>query len=198
VDDGVPLSRDFEVRINPNLEGVTGDELRERFALAVQIRDRVSEANEAVMAVREIRGRIDERLEETDNREVEAQAVIVRDGLGAVEAEIYQVKNRSNQDPLNYPIKINNRLAALLGLVEGSESRPTEQSYVVFERLAGLLDEQLERMEVVILRDVGRLDELLVREGLEPIGSQWATSREHLGPRGAGPAGRADGRPAPR
>ena len=169
VDDGAPLSRDFEVRINPDLEGVTEADLQERFELAVRIRDRVSEANEAVIRIRDIKGQVEERLEETDADDIGVQAAVVRDNLSAVEAEIYQVRNRSNQDPLNYPIRINNKLAALLGLVEGSESRPTDQSYVVFRRLADLLDGRIEQLETVILRDVGRLNELLVREGLKPI-----------------------------
>ncbi len=170
VDGGAPLSRDFEVRLNPNLEGVAEADLRERFDLAVQIRDRVSEANEAVIRIRNIKGQVDDRLEQTDDDEIRTLAVVVKDNLGMVEAEIYQVRNRSNQDPLNYPIRINNKLAALLGLVEGPESRPTDQSYVVFRRLSDLLGRQLERMEVVIRDDMGRLDELLARKGLEPIG----------------------------
>ncbi len=169
VDDAAPLTRDFEIRINPNLEGVTVADLRERFDLAIQIRDRVSEANEAVIRARDIKGQVDERLEETDHEDIVAQSALVKDNITVVEAEIYQVKNQSNQDPLNYPIKINNKLAALLGLVEGSENRPTNQSYVVFSRLAQLLDEQMQEMEIVILRDVGRLNELLIRERLEPI-----------------------------
>ena len=169
VDDGAPLTRDFDIRLNPNLQGVTVADLRERFDLAVRIRDRVTEANEAVVKSRDIKGQVDARLEETDHDEVETQAVVVKDNLSIVEAEIYQVKNQSNQDPLNYPIKLNNKLAALLGLVEGSESRPTDQSYVVFRRLAVLLDAQLKEMEIVIIRDLGRLNELLIREGLDPI-----------------------------
>ncbi len=169
VDDGAPLTRDFDIRLNPNLQGVTVADLRERFELAIRIRDRVTEANEAVIKSRDIKGQVDARMEETDHDEVETQAVVVKDNLSIVEAEIYQVKNQSNQDPLNYPIKLNNKLAALLGLVEGSESRPTDQSYSVFRRLAELLDTQLKEMEIVIIRDLGRLNELLVREGLEPI-----------------------------
>ena len=157
VDDGAPLTRDFDIRLNPNLQGVTVADLRERFDLAVRIRDRVTEANEAVIKSRDIKGQVDARLEETDHDEVETQAVLVKDNLSIVEAEIYQVKNQSNQDPLNYPIKLNNKLAALLGLVEGSESRPTDQSYSVFRRLAELLDTQLKEMEIVIIRDLGRL-----------------------------------------
>ena len=169
VDGGAPLTRDFDIGINPNLEGVTVADLRERFDLAIEIRDRVTEANEAVIKVRDIAGQIDERLEETDDEEIGTQAAVVDENLGVVEAEIYQVKNQSNQDPLNYPIKLNNKLAALLGVVEGSESRPTDQSYDVFQRLSALLDEQISQMDIVILRDLGRLNELLIREGLEPI-----------------------------
>lgn len=169
VDGGSPQTRDFDILINPNLAGVTVADLRERFELAIQIRDRVSEANEAVIKVRDINSQIEDRLEQTDDGEVESQAAIVEENLGVVEAEIYQVQNQSNQDPLNYPIKLNNKLAALLGVVEGSENRPTDQSYEVFEHLSALLDEQMAEMDIVIRRDLGRLNEILIREGLEPI-----------------------------
>jgi hypothetical protein len=169
VNGGAPLTRDFEILINPNLEGVTVEDLRARFELAIEIRDRVSEANEAVIKVRDIKGQIDERLEQTDAEEVETQAVVVDDNLSVVEAEIYQVRNQSNQDPLNFPIKLNNKLAALLGVVESAEDRPTDQSHEVFQHLSALLDEQMSEMEIVIRRDLGRLNELLIREGLEPI-----------------------------
>ena len=169
VNGGAPLTRDFEIRINPNLEGVTVADLRERFELAIEIRDRVSEANEAVIKVRDIKGQIDERLEETEDQEIEEQAVVVDENLSVVEAEIYQVRNQSNQDPLNFPIKLNNKLAALLGVVESAEDRPTDQSHEVFQHLSALLDEQMSQMEIVIQRDLGRLNELLIREGLEPI-----------------------------
>ena len=176
VDDGEPMERRFEVRLNPNLAGVTVADLQERFDLAIQIRDRVSEANDAVIRIRDIEGQVADRLEQTDNAEVEQQAEFATDNLNVVEAEIYQVKNQSNQDPLNYPIKLNNKLAALLGVVEGSENRPTDQSYAVFERLSALLADQLSELEIVVQRDVGRLNELLIRERLEPIRGQRLVS----------------------
>jgi hypothetical protein len=58
----------------------------------------------------------------------------LRQQLAAVEEQLYQVRNRSNQDPLNYPIRLNNRIAALLGVVEGADGAPTRQSYQVFDR----------------------------------------------------------------
>ena len=169
VDDGTPQSRDFEVRINPNLDGVTVADLQARFDLAIEIRDRVSEANEAVILARDIKGEVEDRLEQTDETEIVTQAAVVDENLTMVESEIYQIKNQSNQDPLNYPIKLNNKLAALLNLVEGSETRPTDQSREVFAHLNSLLDEQLSQMNIVIQRDLSRLNELLRLEGLEPI-----------------------------
>ncbi|MDP2959287.1 MAG: hypothetical protein Q8N53_22900, partial [Longimicrobiales bacterium] len=73
------------------------------------------------------------------------------------------------QDPLNYPIMLNNKIAALLNLVEGTESRPTDQSYTVFEMLSGQLDGELEQMNLVITQDLARLNELLRQLGLDPI-----------------------------
>ena len=169
VDDGAPLSRDFEVRINPNLEGVTEADLRERFALAIRIRDRVTEANEAVIRVRNVKGQVDDRLEETDNDEIEAQAVVVKDNLGAVEGGDLPGEEPEQPGPAQLSHQDQQQAGRAVGAGGGSESRPTDQSYMVFRRLADLLDQQMKQMGIVILRDVGRLDELLVREGLEPI-----------------------------
>ncbi|HUH11457.1 MAG TPA: hypothetical protein VMK65_00040, partial [Longimicrobiales bacterium] len=107
--------RTFAVRRDPRIEGVTDAHLRERFAFATQIRDRVSEANDAVLLIRGIEQQIQERLEATDQAEVEQAGTALEERLSAVEGEIYQVRNRSGQDPLNYPIKLNNKIAALMG-----------------------------------------------------------------------------------
>jgi hypothetical protein len=167
--DGAGQSQEFEIKLDPRLERVTIAELRERFDLALQIRDRVSEANEAVIKIRGIKEDVDSRLEQTDNRRIEEQGGVVKDRLGEVEQEIYQVKNQSNQDPLNFPIKLNNKLAALMSVVERGEAKPTDQSHAVYEHLSGLLQVELDRMEVIIRDDLQRLNELLREEGLEPI-----------------------------
>ena len=71
--------------------------------------------------------------------------------LSAVEGEIYQVRNQSNQDPLNYPIKLNNKIAALSGVVASTAAKPTSQSYTVFKELSSELDKQLQVMRGSLL-----------------------------------------------
>ena len=172
--DGESQSQDFEIRMNPRAvaDGVTLADLEERFAFAIRIRDRVTDANEAVLRVRSIKDQIGERLEQSDDAQLQSLSETVTDRLGEVEGEIYQVQNRSNQDPLNYPIKLNNKIAALQNSVEGAESRPTDQAYEVFETLSGQLDVELEQMNLVIQQDLARLNELLRELGLEPIDTE--------------------------
>jgi photosystem II stability/assembly factor-like uncharacterized protein len=167
--DGVTQTQDFEVKLDPRLEAVTLADLQARFDLALQIRDRVSEANQAVIDIRHIKGEVDDRLGQTSDAAIQREGATVKDGLSAVEQEIYQVRNQSNQDPLNFPIKLNNKLAALMGVVESGEARPTDQSYQVFDHLSELLQTELIRLNTIIEQDLQRLNQLLREANLDPI-----------------------------
>ncbi len=167
--DGETQTQDFEIKIDPRMEHVTVAQLRERFEFALRIRDRVTQANEAVIEIRRIKGDVDDRLEQTDNQRIHEQGGKVEANLSAVESEIYQVRNQSRQDPLNFPIKLNNKLAALMGVVERGETAPTAQSFRVFDHLSELLQTELIRMNTIIEQDLRRLNELLQEEGLDPI-----------------------------
>jgi hypothetical protein len=169
--DGQARTQDFEIKMNPRAaaEGVTLADLQARFDLATRIRDRVTEANEAVMRMRAVKAEVDDRLGKSDNGELQSMGGTVKNRLTGVESEIYQIKNQSNQDPLNYPIMLNNKIAALLNLVEGSENRPTDQSYTVFDTLSGQLGGELEQMNLIFVQDLARLNELLRELGLDPI-----------------------------
>ena len=167
--DGESQTQSFDIGIDSRMETVTIAQLRERFELALRIRDRVSAANEAVIEIRRIKGDVDDRLEQTDDNAIQDQGGLVNANLSGVEEEIYQVRNQSGQDPLNYPIKLNNKLASLMGMVERGEAAPTEQSYQVFESLSSTLQTELIRMNTIIDQDLRRLNELLSEAGLDPI-----------------------------
>jgi photosystem II stability/assembly factor-like uncharacterized protein len=137
--DGRSQTRDLQVQINPNLKGVTQADLEEQFKLATQLRDRTSAAHEAVIRIRKVRAERQGRL-----------PAGVLEELAAIEGELYQVKNRSPRDTLNYPVKLDNRLAALSRVVESADARPTDQTYEVFELLSRDLDVLLRRLEALL------------------------------------------------
>jgi hypothetical protein len=71
-----------------------------------------------------------------------------------VEEVLVQTKAKSNQDVLNYPIRLNNYLVALAGVVGSADSAPTKVSYDVFDILSKQLDEQLGKWKQILSTDV--------------------------------------------
>ena len=69
--------------------------------------------------------------------------------LTDIEEELYQTKNRSSQDPLNFPIRLTNKLAHLNAVIGEGDYPPTSQALAVKRELTELIDEQLRRWEEV-------------------------------------------------
>jgi len=132
----------------------TPQELREQFDFLLRIRDKTSQANDAVKTIRNVRAQLADRAAKmpADKRAAFASAAdAMTTRLSAVESAIYQVKNQSGQDPLNYPIRLNNKIAALSGVVASTNARPTSQSFTVFNELSGQLDRHLQAMRGTLL-----------------------------------------------
>jgi photosystem II stability/assembly factor-like uncharacterized protein len=166
---GASETQPLIVRMDPRLHGVTETDLREQFDLATRIRDRVSAANDAVLRVRRLRSQIADRVARAGAPDVARQGDSTSRALRDVEEALYQVRNRSGQDPLNFPIRINNRMAALGRSVQSGDARPTAASYVVFKELSAELDAELRRLDQVIARDVAAFDRVAAMHGLPPL-----------------------------
>ncbi len=82
---------------------------------------------------------------------------------------MYQVRNQSNQDPLNFPIKTNNRLASLLRVVNTGEGRPIGNAEPIFEDLQKELKAETDRLQRVLSTYLPRFNTLAQRIGMEPI-----------------------------
>jgi photosystem II stability/assembly factor-like uncharacterized protein len=157
------------IRLHPEYTHVSEADLKKQFELAIQIRDRTSEANQAVIDIRELKAQIKDRLEKSKNRRLKEAGDLVTKRLAAVEEEIYQVRNQSNQDPLNFPIKINNRLAALRRSVENGDNPPTDAAYVVFNELSAELRKQLEAFAAIRRGDLANFNKALASQKLAPV-----------------------------
>ena len=97
----------------------------------------------------------------------------LKTNLSGVEAEVYQVKNQSSQDPLNFPIKLNNKLASLNGVVSSAPGAPTAQAVQVFNELSAKLGVQTGKMRTLYASDLAKFNELLKKyknKGLVIVG----------------------------
>lgn len=142
--DGHTSSRWFELRLDPRLKSVTVADVTEQFTLAMAIRNKTDTANQAVILIRELRKKLTDAGKLTAaNRELLAR-------LSVIEENLYQVRNQSEQDPLNFPIKLNNRLAALERSVETGDAKPTAGAYQVYEELSKELEQQLSELSKIV------------------------------------------------
>jgi photosystem II stability/assembly factor-like uncharacterized protein len=132
----------------------TDADLKEQFDFLMRIRDKTSQANDAVKTIRNVKAQLADRARRMPADKKAAFSRVADDlsnKLSSVEGEIYQVRNQSSQDPLNYPIKLNNKIAALSGVVGGTDAKPTAQSYTVFNDLSAQLDRQLSAMRGALI-----------------------------------------------
>jgi len=176
---GQVLTEKFNVEKDPRIDAVTIADLAEQFKLALQIRDKTTEANEMVIAIRELKKQMDDRLKQNQlkqsqlnqNQDTALKTALdrFRDKLSAVEEEVYQVRNRSGQDPLNFPIKLNNKLAALERVVETGDGKPISSSYTVFKELSDLLAVQKGKLDAALKTDLPAVNKTLADKGLKAL-----------------------------
>jgi photosystem II stability/assembly factor-like uncharacterized protein len=161
---GVPQVRSVEVRKDPRLATTLAD-YQQRFELHAKIRDELSAAHEAITTLRDVR----EQVKAVAARAKAAAADSAIAGaseriaarLTSIEEALYQTRNRSSQDMLNYPIRLNNKLSLLTDVVDGADARPTDQSVEVYRDLAARIDVQLAGVRQVLEVDLPAFNRLV-------------------------------------
>ncbi|MGQ9896485.1 MAG: VPS10 domain-containing protein [Acidobacteriota bacterium] len=159
--DDVRQSQTFELLPDPRVTA-RPEELQAQFDLLVSIRDKVSETHQAILSIRDIRRQVEEVETQGRGRE-EAKPLLelaktLKAKLTAIEETLVQTKIQSGQDPLNYPIRLNNKLAALTGVVDSADTAPTAQAREVFVDLAGKIDAELQKLRDVMRRDLAEFN----------------------------------------
>jgi photosystem II stability/assembly factor-like uncharacterized protein len=147
---GVTQERALTVEADPRVQA-SQEDLQKQFDLAWKLRDQVSAADTMVSEIRNIRKQMDERLKGSGgDAGLKARADAMNARLTTIEETLYQVKNRSDQDPLNFPIQLNNYLGALERSVMSGDAAPTAQAYEVENELAGRLAAQQKAFDAVV------------------------------------------------
>jgi hypothetical protein len=141
--------------------------------LLLKIRDKFSETSEAILQIRDTRKQIDDitnrMKDQPSGKSIAEAASSLKAKLTSVEEELYQTKNQSSQDPLNYPIRLNNKLAALGGVVGSADAAPTDQSYVVYEELAGKINAQLQKLDETMRTDLPAFNKLVRDQNIPAV-----------------------------
>jgi len=181
--DGQTDTSTIEIQPHPWIDDVSVADMEAQYAFATQIRDRVEEANQAVIAIRRMRTQVLERTEASDDSELREALHELMTAAESVESDIYQVRNRSGQDPLNFPIKVNNRLANLLSMVEQGDGAPNDGMRDVFRIMSGRLDGYLATLDGIWSDELVAANQRLEALGMDPL-DPWDENTEIWAPEG--------------
>jgi hypothetical protein len=165
--DGVSQTQPFTIVKHP-LRPIGDADLQYQWDLASRIRDKVNEANLGVIKIRRIKTDIAARIKDAP-KEVQAAGEALTKALAVIEEDLYQVKNQSGQDPLNFPIKTNNRLASLLRVALAGEGRPTGNVEPIFNDLVVELKGHTDRLDKTLTEQLGAFNRMLTRIKKDPI-----------------------------
>ncbi|MBS4070586.1 MAG: glycosyl hydrolase [Algoriphagus sp.] len=148
--DGQAQEQSFKVLADPRYES-TQAELEEQYNFLLAVRDKITETHQTIKLIRAYRSELDSLSTKPDNLEA------IKAEMQEIEETLYQTKNRSGQDPLNFPIRLNNKLAHLSSVVGNGDFKPTDQSEAVRKELTEQIDVQLARFRKLEREQISRL-----------------------------------------
>ncbi len=109
------------------------------------------------------------RVKLPEQKDLADKAREISKQLTAIEEELMQTKIKSSQDALNFPIKLNNKLAALGSTIDSSDDAPTAQSYLVYNDLTAKIDAQLARLAKIKAEDIAEFNKQFAAKNLPVI-----------------------------
>ncbi len=168
--DGQELKTPLRIQRSPLLPEVTDADLRAQYAFGTKVRDKTNEAQRAVIEIRRVKAQLDDRYTRAkDDTALKTKGETLRTNAFAVEQSVYQVKNQSGQDPLNFPIRVNNRLANLLSMAERGDGPPG----TYMPEILGILSKELSGYQTTLEKvwkiDLTAVNAELARLKLPPL-----------------------------
>lgn len=154
----------FEIRKDPR-SSATENDIRQQFDFLMKVRDKLSEAHKTIKGIRTLREQINRVIEpmktQPELNDIIETAESIKDRMNLIEETLYQTKNKSGQDPLNYPVRLNNKLAALASEADGGDYKPTEQVLAVYDEVSAKIDDQLKAFRLIMEKDIPALNDAI-------------------------------------
>lgn len=171
---GKEQTQDITTLPDPRSESSVAD-MQKQFDFVNEVNQTVDKAHKAIKNMREIRSKLKDFVIQNQSdstaTKLVAQAKTIQEDLLEVEKTLYQTQNRSNQDPLNFPIRLTNKLGHLNRLLTIDDFPPTNQDLEVKEELTAAVEVSMERYQQLIESDVASFNEVFKKEKRNYLGT---------------------------
>jgi hypothetical protein len=168
--DGKAMTAPLTIVKNPLIKDVSDADLHAQYKFGSMVRDKTNEAQKAVIEIRRVKTQLEDRLKRAaDDAALKEKGGTLKTNASAVEENVYQVRNQSGQDPLNFPIRVNNRLANLLSMSERGDGPPGTYMPEIFGILSKELSGYQASLDKVWKDDLAAVNKELARLKLPAI-----------------------------
>jgi len=164
------LEEQFKILKDPRSSS-TNEDLKEQFDFLISVRDKVTEIHKSIVQIRSTKDQLKNLKEKLSDDHIEINKSIdsILERISKIEENLYQTKNRSGQDPLNFPIRLNNKLAHLLSVASRGNFKPTDQMYGVRDELIEKINAQLLKWENIKSSDLDKLNATILENNIQLI-----------------------------
>ena len=165
----IVFQEEFEIVKDPRVK-ISQADYQDQLEFLIDVRDEVSRANKQIMDIRSIKNNMRFILDKTEDN-VELQEMINKylNDISVIENNIHMTKNQSRQDPLNFGIRINNRIAFLLADSQRGDYPPTDQSKEFFNQVKEELDIEIINLKALIEKHSQKIEDYLKKNKIELI-----------------------------
>ena len=154
--------------------GATPADLAAQFDFLWSVNRKLTETHQAIRELREVRAQIDaieERVgDEPRFADLVARGESLKEDLAEIEQTLYQTRLESPQDPLNFPIRLNDKLAGVMGSAALGDHPPTASAVAVRDELVARIDAALAAFETLMAEDLARFNAQAEEVGLPAAG----------------------------
>ncbi|MDY7396390.1 glycosyl hydrolase [Aureibaculum sp. 2210JD6-5] len=165
-------SKDFAILKDPRSES-TQEDLQAQFDFIMEVRDKLTEIHKALKNVKKVKDQIGVLKKSITDKDKHKGLLEFADKISKdvtkIENNLYQTKSKSNQDPLNFPIKLNNKLAHVNALTSMGDYRPTDAEVEFKNEITAEIDKELSALYKIFKSDVSQLNNKVKASGIDLI-----------------------------
>ena len=132
--------------------------MQKQFDFVKDVNKTIDNAHKSIKKIRKVKDQLSAfETQYKDNESVKElleKAKTLKEEFTKIEEALYQTQNRSNQDPLNFPIRLTNKLGHLNALVTMGDFAPTDQDIAVKDELTQKINEQLDTFNKLVTDEI--------------------------------------------
>jgi photosystem II stability/assembly factor-like uncharacterized protein len=162
----------FAIMANPTYK-VSQQDYEAQFDFLMTVKNKFTEIQQSIKNIRDVRKQLNDytaRLGKDCPPDVKQWADTINKQMTAVEEALYQTKAKSSQDVLNFPIRLNDKIAGLYDYAASGYGAPAKQVKDVYEVLAGQADVQLNKLKAIFNNDLAKFNQLIREKAVPFIG----------------------------